>query len=323
MALDSILVTGAAGFIGSHFAEALLDAGHHVVGIDSLDPFYNPKIKEMTLDLLQKHDNFVFEPLDICSRSALEELFARHTISIVAHLAARAGVRNSILHPNAYAETNIGGTINLLELSCQNEVGRFLFASSSSVYGSRTSAPFREEDSTDFPLSPYAATKKAGEALCYTYHHLHSLPLWVFRFFTVHGPRGRPDMAPLKFLHRTAQGIPLELYGDLSSSRDYTYVKDVVSGLMAAFSRDVGFEIVNLGNSHPVSLSDLVDTVERVVGTPAIRKHAPPAPGDVPLTCAAIDKARRLLDYQPTTSLEEGLRKTYNWYTKNEIARFL
>ena len=204
MTEEVILVTGAAGFIGGHLSEALLDAGYKVLGIDTLDPYYNPEIKKLTLDLLKKYSNFQFLKVDFRDGDALADLFSHHTISVVCHIGAIAGVRNSILHPQTYIETNVGGTLNLLQLMEQHGILRLLYSSSSSVYGSRTTAPFFEEDSTDQPISPYAATKKAGEVLCYSYHKLYDLQVWVFRFFTVHGPRGRPDMAPLKFIHRIA-----------------------------------------------------------------------------------------------------------------------
>jgi UDP-glucuronate 4-epimerase len=315
-----ILLTGGAGFIGSHVAEALLRGGAQLSVVDNLDTFYSPAWKKANLESIRKIGAFEFFEQDICSTDGTREVFASAPPDAVIHLAARAGVRPSIEQPRLYEQVNVAGTVNLLELCREFRVERLIFGSSSSVYGATSRAPFSEEQAGLRPISPYAATKLACELLCYTYAHLYKLPVMALRFFTVYGPRQRPDLAIHKFVARMEAGKPLPIFGDGESGRDYTYVDDIVAGVLAAldynFSSTDGppFEICNLGNSHPVKLSELVCLLERATGKKAIVQREAPQQGDVPLTWADISKAGKLLGYRPQTSLEEGLKKFVAWY---------
>lgn len=315
-----ILLTGGAGFIGSHVAEALLRARAPLCIVDNLDTFYSPAWKKSNLRAIRKAGKFLFFDKDICSASSMRGVFRKFRPEIVIHLAARAGVRPSIEQPRLYEHVNLAGTMNLLDLCREFKVSRFVFGSSSSVYGASSRAPFSEDQPDLHPISPYAATKLAGELFCYTYAHLYSFPIVALRFFTVYGPRQRPDLAIHKFVARIEAGKTLPIFGDGSAGRDYTFVDDIVDGVLASldfrFSPKAGapFEIFNLGNSHPVQLSDLVRLIEKTTGKRAILEKKPPQEGDVPLTWANISKARRLLGYQPRTSIESGLRKFVSWY---------
>jgi UDP-glucuronate 4-epimerase len=315
-----ILLTGGAGFIGSHLAAALLRRGAELSIVDRLDHFYSPLWKKANLEEVRRTGSFEFFESDICETERMRETLAAARPNVIIHLAARAGVRPSIEEPRLYEHVNVAGTVNLLELCREYQVEKFIFGSSSSVYGMSSRAPFSEEQHELRPISPYAATKLAGEMFCYTYAHLYGLPAVCLRFFTVFGPRQRPDLAIHKFTARIERGEPLPIFGEGGTGRDYTYVDDIVAGVLAAIDYNpqpvdgAPFEVFNLGNSHPVKLTELIDMLERVTGKKAIREHKDSQPGDVPLTWADISKAERLLGYRPQTALEDGLRKFVAWY---------
>src|ERR1700722_6362140 len=315
-----VLLTGGAGFIGSHVAESLLRQGAELTIVDNLDEFYSPAWKRSNLEEIRRTGKYTVEELDICNFESLREVFRRARPKVVIHLAARAGVRPSIEQPRLYEQVNVAGTVNLLELCREFHVSRLIFGSSSSVYGATSRAPFSEEQSGLRPISPYAATKLAGELFCYTYAHLYKLPVMALRFFTVYGPRQRPDLAIHKFVARMEKGEPLPIFGDGESGRDYTYVDDIVAGVLGALDYDFSstegapFEIFNLGNSSPVKLSELVRMLERATGKNAFIEREGLQLGDVPLTWADISKAAKLLSYRPQTTLEEGLKKFVAWY---------
>ena len=316
-----VLLTGGAGFIGSHVAEALLRQRAELAIIDNLDDYYSPADKQSNLEEIRRVGPYTFEEVDICDFEALQKMVGRWKPAVIVHLAARAGVRPSIEQPHLYEKVNIAGTLNLLELCRDFRVDRFIFGSSSSVYGATSRAPFSEDQVELRPVSPYAATKLAGEMLCYTYSHLFALPIVCLRFFTVYGPRQRPDLAIHKFTMLMEKGEPVPIFGDGSTGRDYTYVDDIVAGVLAAMRLEhtsadgqAPFEVFNLGNSHPVKLSELVDLLEAATGRQAIRQRQPLQPGDVPLTWADVSKAARMLGYRPSTRIEEGLRRFVAWY---------
>jgi UDP-glucuronate 4-epimerase len=315
-----ILLTGGAGFIGSNLAEALLRNHAPLSVVDNLDEFYSPAWKRANLDSIRRFGPFDFFDQDICDMERMRDIVARIRPEAIIHLAARAGVRPSIENPRLYERVNVAGTVNLLELCREFQVSRLIFGSSSSVYGANSRAPFSEGQSGMRPISPYAATKLAGELFCYTYAHLYRLPVVALRFFTVYGPRQRPDLAIHKFVARIEAGKPLPIFGDGETGRDYTYVDDIVAGVLGALDYEfsstggVPFEIINLGNSQPVKLSELVRMIERATGKPAVLQREAPQQGDVPLTWADISKSEKLLGYRPQTTLEEGLRKFVAWY---------
>ncbi|HSA92431.1 MAG TPA: GDP-mannose 4,6-dehydratase [Terriglobales bacterium] len=316
----SILLTGGAGFVGSHLAEALLRADFPLNIVDHLDPFYPTEWKQANLEDLKKAGKFQLHVADIVDYDSVREAFAAMPPEVVIHLAARAGVRPSIEQPRLYEQINIVGTLNVLELCREFKVQRLIFGSSSSVYG-LAPAPFSEEQLDLRPVSPYAATKLAGEIMCATWSRLYQMAVVVLRFFTVYGPRQRPDLAIHKFTGMIERGAPIPFYGDGSTGRDYTYVDDTVAGILRALSYvsrrepDGGFcEIFNLGNSKPVKLSELVEAMEEATGRKATRDLLPAQPGDVPLTWADISKAERVLGYKPAISLEDGLRRFVHWY---------
>ena len=315
-----ILLTGGAGFIGSHLAEALLRRGVVLSIVDNLDHFYSSAWKKRNLDEVRRAGSFQFFELDICETEMMRETLAAVRPDVVIHLAARAGVRPSIEQPRLYEHVNVAGTVNLLELCREFSVRKFIFGSSSSVYGMSNRAPFSEDQPELRPISPYAATKLAGELFCYTYAHLYGLPAICLRFFTVFGPRQRPDLAIHKFVGLIERGEPLPVFGNGETGRDYTYVDDIVTGVLAAIdytprpANGASFEIFNLGNSRPIKLKELLDLIEKVTGKKAIREHKDQQPGDVPLTWADISKAGRLLGYRPQTAPEDGLRKFVAWY---------
>jgi nucleoside-diphosphate-sugar epimerase len=306
------LLTGAAGFIGARTAELLLDAGHSVVGVDDVNDAYDPRVKRHRLAKLGGRADFRFHELDIAKRAALSTLGDEH-FDAVLNLAARAGVRASVENPWVYVDTNVTGTLNVLEWCRAHGVRKFVLSSTSSVYGGSDATVFREDQETSRPISPYAATKKAAEALCYTYHALYGLDVTVLRYFTVYGPAGRPDMSVFRFVRRIREGEPITVYGDGSMARDFTYVDDVARGTIAAL-RPLGFEVVNLGGEHPAQVRELVATVERALGRKAEVRHEPPHPADVLRTAACIDKARRLLDWEPRVSLAQGVAEAVAWY---------
>jgi len=317
--MKRILVTGAAGFIGSHVAERLLARGDAVVGFDNLNDYYPIAYKERNIELLRGAGDFTFIKGELSDRGALEKLFAAHRITHIGHLAARAGVRPSIQDPLLYEEANVRGTTTLLEVARHHGVENTVVTSSSSVYGNSTRIPFREDDSaTDRPISPYAATKKATEVAAFSYHHLYGMNINVVRPFTVYGPRGRPDMAPWLFLESALKGTPIKRFGDGSTRRDYTFIRDFASGFVNAIDRSFGYEIFNLGNSATVSLRDALEIVSRVSGRELVIEEHPPQPGDVEVTNADISKAQQLLDYKPTTSFEEGMREFCEWFVGKE-----
>ena len=323
-----ILLTGGAGFIGSHVAEALLRKHVGLSIVDNLDDFYSPAWKRANLDAIRRMGSFEFFDHDICSEERMRETIARVRPEIIIHLAARAGVRPSIEQPRLYERVNVSGTVNILELCREFRVSRLIFGSSSSVYGASSRAPFSESQSDLHPISPYAATKLAAELLCYTHAHLYELPVVVLRFFTVYGPRQRPDLAIHKFVARIEAGKPLPIFGNGETGRDYTYIDDIVAGVLSALeyapSSTFGapFEIFNLGNSQPVKLLELVRLVEQMTGKKAAIQQEALQQGDVPLTWADISKAQKLLGYRPQTTIEEGLKKFVEWYrTANPVQR--
>jgi len=314
------MVTGGAGFIGSSVAEYLLRRGDTVIIVDEMNDYYSPQLKQTNLDALVElgfEDRLKIYVGDICDVPFIENIFRTYKPEYICHLAARAGVRPSIDDPFVYIHSNIEATTRLLELARVHGCKSFVFASSSSVYGGSEKQTFSESDVVDFPVSPYAATKKACELLAYTYHNLYGLNVSGLRFFTVYGPRGRPDMAPFKFVDRVSRGIEIQQYGDGTSSRDYTYIDDIVEGVVKAIDRPQGYQIFNLGNGNPVSLKRFISLVEKMVGKDAVIKLLPDQPGDVPRTCADISKARQLLDYEPKVSFEEGIKNTVVWYKQN------
>jgi UDP-glucuronate 4-epimerase len=322
-AANHVLLTGGAGFIGSHVAEALLRRGLQLSVIDSLDDFYSPAAKRANLEAVRKVGNFSFNELDLCDFDALRQAISKLRPDTIIHLAARAGVRPSIENPQLYERVNVGGTVNLLESARLLDVKRFIFGSSSSVYGITNRVPFAEDDPCLRPISPYAATKLAGEFFCQTYAHLYGISTVCLRFFTVYGPRQRPDLAIRKFTALMESGKPIPVFGDGSMGRDYTFVDDTVGGVLAALDYQfplggTPFDTFNLGNSHPVSLNELVESLERVTGHVAVRDQKPLQAGDVPITWANTDKAVRMLGYRPATSLEEGLKRFVNWVRDQE-----
>jgi UDP-glucuronate 4-epimerase len=315
-----ILLTGGAGFIGSHVAEALLRRDVELTIVDNLNRFYSPARKKSNLEEIRRTGKYRFVKQDIRSTSRMRELITRVRPEAVIHLAACAGVRPSIEQPLLYERVNIGGTLNLLDLCHQYQVGKFIFGSSSSVYGMTSKTPFSENQGELRPVSPYGATKLAGEMLGYTYAHLYGFPVICLRFFTAYGPRQRPDLAIHKFTALIEAGKPLPIFGDGTTGRDYTYVDDIVSGVMAALEyvppRNAGvpFEVFNLGNSHPVTLVELVRLLEEATGRKALKQQKALQPGDVLITWADISKSSRVLGYRPATRLEEGLKKFVAWY---------
>jgi UDP-glucuronate 4-epimerase len=306
-----VLVTGGAGFIGSHVTERLLASGDEVLVLDNFNDFYDPSIKRANASALSGAR--IVEG-DIRDAALVARLFAEHRPDALVHLAAMAGVRPSIREPLVYSDVNIRGTQVLLEELRARPTTRFLFASSSSVYGDRTDAPFREEDDIHRPVSPYAATKRAGELLAYTHHHLFGIPTTCLRFFTVYGPRQRPEMAIHKFVDLVHRRKPIPFYGDGSSRRDYTYVDDIVDGVIRALDRCEGYEIYNLGESQTTSLAELVSMIGEVTGLEPVLDRQPAQPGDVAMTCADVSKARQRLGYEPRTPVREGLETFVGWY---------
>jgi UDP-glucuronate 4-epimerase len=312
-----ILVTGGAGFIGSHLCEALTARGAEVVAFDSFDPFYPRAVKERNLAGLAGGDRFRLVEGDLRDPAAVHAAFDEGPFDAVAHLAARAGVRPSLEDPGGYVSANVEGTAVLLEAMRRAGCSRLVFGSSSSVYGNSREVPLRESDRVDRPISPYAMTKKAGEELCHVYHHAYGFSVMSLRFFTVYGPRQRPDMAIHRFVARMEEGSPIPVYGDGTTERDYTYVSDIVAGVEAAVGwvqREAGFEIVNLGGSVPVRLDDLIAELAEATGREPRIERFPMPIGDVERTCADIGRARELLGYHPSTGIREGVQAFVRWY---------
>ena len=314
--MKNFLVTGGAGFIGSHLVERLLATDSTCVTvIDDFNDFYNPTIKRDNISEHLKDPRYSINEIDIRDRAALEQVFRQTNFDCIVHLAARAGVRPSLSEPQLYTETNINGTLNLLELARNYNVKQFVFGSSSSVYGINAHVPFSENDPIRQPISPYAATKAAGELLCHTYSHLYGVRCVCLRFFTVYGPRQRPDLAIHKFASLITQQKPIPVFGDGTTRRDYTYIDDIIDGVIAAIHYDDSdYEIFNLGESRTVELNELISLLEKELNMPAVIDRQPSQPGDVPQTYADISKARALLHYDPKTQIEEGLRRFVEWF---------
>ena len=311
----NVLVTGGVGFIGSHVCERLLADGHTVCALDDLNDFYDPAIKQNTLRELQaRAESFAFVHADITHRTELDEVLGSMPFDQIIHLAARAGVRPSLEQPALYQRVNVEGTTHLLEAAREHGVQKITIASSSSVYGVNSSVPFSETDPIFSAISPYAASKLACEALGHVYHHVYGMDVCMLRFFTVYGPRQRPDLAIHKFAKLMQAGQPITVFGDGSTSRDYTYVDDTVDGILACTEREFGYEVINLGESQTVELSRLIELLESALGIEAQIDWQPLQPGDVPITYANIDKARRLLGYDPQTKIEDGIPRFVEWF---------
>ena len=324
---ERYLVTGCAGFIASKTTELLLEAGHSVVGVDNLNDAYDPRLKKWRLEQLLGRENFTFHKADIADLDSIEPLFADNEdappFAAVVNLAARAGVRPSVTNPWVYFDANCAGTLNLLEMCRRSGVKKFLLASTSSLYGKHNTIPYREDADTNRPLSPYAASKKAAEAIAFTYHHLHGIDVSIPRYFTVYGPAGRPDMCIFRFVRRIAEDESIVVFGDGSQSRDFTYVDDIARGTIAAL-RPLGYEIINLGGDRPVLLSEIIDQIGRLLGTQPRIEYRPMHPADVLATWANVSKAAELLDWRPTVEIEEGLKRSVEWYKQNrDLARSL
>jgi UDP-glucuronate 4-epimerase len=313
----NFLVTGGAGFIGSHVCERLLAAGHAVWALDDLNGFYDPALKRRNLAEIQALQKpFVFAQGDVADRTCLQQLFRAVSFDQVIHLAARAGIRPSLKEPALYQRVNVEGTANILETARASGVAKIILASSSSVYGINAKVPFSESDPVFAPISPYAASKLACEALGHVFHHVYGMDIVMLRFFTVYGPRQRPDLAIHKFARRIAAGLPIELFGDGSSARDYTYVTDIVDGVMACVHQTFGYEIFNLGGSNPATLSRLVQLLEEVLGRKALVERKPDQPGDVPQTWADLSKSGLRLGYSPKVRIEEGIPLFVDWFRR-------
>ncbi len=311
-----ILLTGCAGFIASRVGELLLSHGHHVIGADNVNDAYDRRLKEWRLAQLRQLKGFEFHLLDIADYPKVRSLFQQHRFDAILNLAARAGVRQSIENPRVYIDTNVTGTLNLLELCKDFKVNKFVLASTSSLYGSRNPRPFVESANTDFPLSPYAASKKGAEALAATYHHLYQINGAILRYFTVYGPAGRPDMSVFRFIQQIAEGKPICVYGDGSQERDFTYVDDIARGTASAVNVS-GFETINLGGDKPASLKHLIQTIEAHLGRKATIESRPFHSADMMATWADIQKAKKILDWHPHVSLDEGVQKSVEWYLQN------
>ena len=314
--MSTIMVTGAAGFIGFHVAQALLDQGETVVGLDNFNSYYDPRLKIAREDILKRHSNFVSINVDISDLGPIETLFRNYSPSVVCHLAAQAGVRYSLRNPYAYQKSNLEGFVNLIEQAKQHSVDRFVYASSSSVYGGNTKLPYSEDDPVETPVSLYAATKRSNELIAYTYTHLWDMQTIGLRFFTVYGPWGRPDMAYWSFLEAMRYGEPIKVFNYGRNRRDFTYIDDVTTGVLAALTVDKldKYEIINLGNNQPVELMDFINSLEDLSGLKAIKEMVPAQPGDVVATFASIDRASRKLGFKPSTPLKDGLRQFIRWY---------
>ena len=313
--MSTILVTGAAGFIASRVARKLLENGESIVGVDNINDYYDKKLKHHRLNELKEFPNFTFYKTDIENMEALSDVFLKHKIDMIINLAARAGVRYSIKNPHVYLATNAHGTLNLLELMREHSIQKMVLASSSSLYAGQK-MPFTEDLPVNTPISPYAVTKKAAEVLAYSYHYLFGLDITVLRYFTVYGPAGRPDMSYFRFIKWIDEGKELILYGDGEQRRDFTYVDDIVDGTIKAL-KPIGYEIINLGNNHPHNMLEMISIIEKGLGKKAEIKYMPVQKADATATWADITKAKRLLDWEPKVSLEEGIEKTIQWYRAN------
>lgn len=314
--MKTVLLTGAAGFIGWKTGEFLLKEGHKVIGVDNLNNYYDVRLKEYRKKDLEKYENFKFYPVDIENLQALEILFNDYKFDVVVNLAARAGVRYSMINPYVYMTTNANGTLNLLDLMKKYGVKKFVLASTSSLYAGQP-MPFKEDLPVNTPISPYAASKKAAEVMAYTYHYLYGIDVSVVRYFTVYGPAGRPDMSIFRFIKWIDEGKPIILYGDGSQSRDFTYVDDIARGTILA-TKELGYEIINLGGGkNPISLKRVIETIEAYLGKKAVIDYRPFHKADLKETWADITKAKNLLGWEPKVSFEEGIKKTVDWYSEN------
>ena len=313
--MNKILVTGTAGFIGGKVSKMLLREGYNVIGIDNLNDYYDVRLKLWRLNNLNKYSNFIFYQTDIEKFDALKSIFKLHCPNAVINLAARAGVRYSIENPFIYLSTNASGNLNLLDLCREYNVHKFILASTSSLYAGQK-MPFKEELPVNTPISPYAASKKSAEAMAYTYHYLYGIDVTILRYFTVYGPGGRPDMSPFRFIKWIMEGSPLEVFGDGSQKRDFTYVDDIAKGTIKAL-RSLGYKIINLGNNHPYRLSESIKLMEKYIGREAKYNYKEFYKADMKATWADIEKAKKLLDWQPEVSLEEGIKRTVQWTKDN------
>ncbi|MBN2547549.1 MAG: SDR family NAD(P)-dependent oxidoreductase [Anaerolineales bacterium] len=316
--MANYLITGAAGFIGSRAAEMLLEEGHHVTGIDNMNDAYDVRIKEWRLKRLAARPNFTFLRLDISQKEILEQAAlvkqkGAPAFDAVINLAARAGVRQSVENPWVYVDTNVTGTLNMLELCHRQGIPKFILASTSSIYGANAPLPTPEEASSDYPLQAYAASKKGAEALCHTYHYLYDLDVTVFRFFTVYGPAGRPDMSMFRFAQWISEGHPVKINGDGEQTRGFTYIDDIVGGIAAGLA-PLGYEIINLGGHETIKINDLILLLETLIGKKALIEHLPAHPADMLASWANVEKAKRLLDWAPQVSLQQGVANLVEWY---------
>jgi UDP-glucuronate 4-epimerase len=314
----NIIVTGGAGFIGSHLVNALLERGESVSVIDDFNSFYDPALKRENVEPFFSNPNFTLHELDIRDLGSLSLAIGEAKPDVICHLAARAGVRPSIEEPILYEEVNSLGTLNILESIKGLKLKNFIFAASSSVYGLNSKSPFSEEDPITMPISPYASTKRAGELMCFTYSHLYDLPVTCLRFFTVYGEAGRPEMAVAKFTRSIYDGTELEVFGDGSAVRDFTYVGDIIDGVMNSIYKPFKYEIINIGGSRTIDVSGLISIIEDKLGKKARIKYLDAAPGDVPLTYADVSKARRLIGYEPKVGVEEGVERYVKWFLARE-----
>ncbi|MEK7774161.1 MAG: NAD-dependent epimerase/dehydratase family protein [Deltaproteobacteria bacterium] len=314
----NILVTGGAGFIGATLVRALLERGERVVVFDDFNDFYDPLLKRESIAPFLSNPGFKLYEIDIRDRAGLTEAIRKEEPDAVCHLAARAGVRPSIEDPLLYEEVNCAGTLNILEAVKQAGLKNFVFASSSSVYGINSKVPFSEEDPITCPISPYASTKRAGELMCFTYSHLYSIPVTCHRFFTVYGERGRPDMAVARFTRLIWEDKAIQVYGDGTARRDFTYIGDIVDGLLSSIYRPFKYEIINLGGSNTVDVNRLISVIEGCLGKKARVEYQRPAPGDVPITYADVAKAGRLLGFEPKVGIEDGVARYVRWFLERE-----
>ena len=316
--MSCYLVTGAAGFIASRVIHFLLDQGHEVIGIDNFDPVYDLRMKEWRLNQLQGIEGFTFYRESICDRSALDRIIQTHSkVDGIINLAAKAGVRNSVLDPWSYYDTNLTGTLNLLELCRNHGIEKFILASTSSIYGENAPFPTPETTTSSFPLQPYAASKKAAETLCYSYHFLYKLDITVLRFFTVYGPAGRPRMSIFRFIKWIEEGKEVRIFGNGEQTRGFTYLDDIAVGTIAAL-RPLGFEIINLGGHESISINSLIKKIENTLGKQANKKYYPVHPADMSASWADVSKARELLDWEPKISLTEGIKRAIDWYQQEK-----
>ncbi len=312
----SILVTGAAGFIGSKVCELLLKSGKDAVGIDNMNDYYDIRVKNYRLKELKKYKNFTFHKADIENKKSLDNIIKKYKIKAIINLAARAGVRYSMQNPFVYVSTNTMGTLNLLEAARENKINKFILASTSSLYAGQK-MPFSETLAVNTPISPYAASKKGAEAMCYSYHYLYGLDITVLRFFTVYGPAGRPDMSIIRFIKWIDEGNPIELFGDGSQSRDFTYIDDIAKGVIKSLKK-TGYKTINLGGNKPYKLSYMIKLIENNLGKKAEYNYKPFHKADIDATWANISEAKKILNWSPKISLEEGIKKTVDWYLENK-----